>query len=247
MQVNCKFPNFWFQVSGGFVAAIALGNGALPANAIALNGVLGSWSNPTGGDSSTIEYLNVGDESQVRWGQPFNSDKSGLGFIGTGATAIEVGESFLIGKLRHFNHLVFNGTAANAVDLTVNLAFSEPALTSAFNFTLHIQETLNVSPCYYPGITICPDKISFPNTIASNTIAFDNTDYTLEFLGFSPIPNGTPVNEMISEELGEDNTFFYLFGRLIADDSAPASQPIPEPGTLLGLSALGIYLWKNRH
>lgn len=247
MTINSSIYKHLFKLSSGLVTGIGLGYGALPASAIALNEVSGSWSNPIGGSPETLEFFNVGDESQVRWGTPptLGANKSGLGFIGTGATEIAIGESFLVGQLRHFNNVVFTNTAATAVDLDLNLEFGNPAVSSSFNFTLEIDETLNFEPCSYPGTTICPDKISFPSTLTSNSITIANDNYTLELLGFSPTPNGFPVNEMISEELGESNTFFYLFGRLISDNSS--SETIPEPGTILGLSALTIYLVRTRN
>jgi hypothetical protein len=247
MTLNSSIYKHLFKFYSGLVTGIGLGYGALPASAIALNGVSGSWSNLMGGFPETLEFFNVGDESQVRWGTPPDLEgyKSGLGFIGTGATEIAVGESFLVGQLRHFNNIVFTNTAATAVDLDLTLEFGNPVVSSAFNFTLEIDETLNIEPCTYLGTTICPDKISFPSTQTSKSITIENENYTLELLGFSPTPNGTPVNEMISEELGESNTFFYIFGRLISDKSS--SQTIPDPETILGLSFLTIYLLKTQN
>lgn len=246
MLFNVRPMNRFPVLSGALAIAIGLGYETLPARAIVLNEVSGSWSNPRGGTPETIEWVRIGKESQVRWGQPpqLEREKSGFGFTGTGATTLEIGESFLVGQLRHFNNVVFQGTAATAVDLTLNFAFSDPILTSSFNFRLEIEETLNREPCLYPGSTICPDKISFPQTLASNAIAIDSENYTLELLGFSATPDGTPVNQLLSQELGENNSFVYLFARLVEHQSP--TQTVPEPGMWLGFSMLGLYVWKSR-
>ena len=67
-----------------------------------LSDVTGTWSNAVGG--SGINYPTVGDENQVRWGDPAGSTQSGLGFTGSAPPDIVLNlvETFEIGTLRHF-------------------------------------------------------------------------------------------------------------------------------------------------
>ena len=213
-------------------ASAALVFGIAPqAGAISLNLSSGSWNQPVGG--SGIVYQTVGSENQVRWGNPFygggTSLKSGLGFTGVGPSTFGLGEIFQVGQLRHFNNVVSGGTAASGVNLSLFLNFDDPAAIQSFNLKLEIDETTNeVGTCAYFSIDPCADKISISQASMSNQFSVAGTDYTLQLLGFSLTPGGTPINEFISQEGGTNEAL------LFAKVTAAGSEPVPEPATIAG-------------
>ena len=215
-------------------ASAALVFGIAPqAGAISLNLSSGSWNQPVGG--SGIVYQTVGSENQVRWGNPFygggTSLKSGLGFTGVGPSTFGLGEIFQVGQLRHFNNVVSGGTAASGVNLSLFLNFDDPAAIQSFNLKLEIDETTNeVGTCAYFSIDPCADKISISETSMSNQFSVAGIDYTLQLLGFSLTPGGTPINEFISQEGGTNQAL--LFAKVTA--AKPETETVPEPATLAG-------------
>jgi hypothetical protein len=214
------------------------------ANALTLNGSSGSWSNPIGG--SFIEYQTIGEENQIRWGDPvIPGAKSGLGFTGVDGTDIELENVFQIGMLRHFNNVIYGNTAASAVNLALSLDFAEFGLKT-FDFNLEIDETPNTEgTCIYPSITACSDKISFPITFSPESFEIDGVSYTLSLVGFSYGSDQSLLSDFISEEYTTSEAL--LFGKITAVENLTAisTQPetkVPEPQTIGGFLALGLIL-----
>ncbi|PZV07586.1 MAG: hypothetical protein DCF22_21785 [Leptolyngbya sp.] len=225
----------FFQVTS--VTALVLSVTA-PVQAFTFN-TSGTWdaiANPG------VAYQSVGSENQIRWGTgAFTSgieSQSGLGFAGKSSLTASFGEILNLGTLRHFNNPIY-GFVPTSVGLTLNLDFggSLPVLAQAFLFNLAIDETNNaLNPCPYSpnNAAGCSDKISFASTVSSNSFTVNNKIYTLELLGFSPTPNGTAVNEFISEEGGINEAF--LFGRVVETDTSAA---VPEPTAIAGVMLAG--------
>lgn len=212
-------------------ASAALVFGIAPqAGAISLNLSSGTWNLPVGG--SGIVYQTVGSETQIRWGIPFygggTSEKSGLGFTGVGPSTFGLGEIFQVGKLRHFNEVISGDSAASGVNLSLFLNFDDPVATQSFNLNLQIDETTNEGTCAYFSITPCADKISISETSLSNKFSVAGIDYTLQLLGFSLTPGGTPIKEFISQEKGTNEAL------LFAKVTAVGPEPVPEPATVAG-------------
>jgi hypothetical protein len=215
------------------------------ANAsVTLSSVDGIWSNVVGGSGITfpsniaIGYGN-GLEDQVRWGTgtPTASLKSGLGFTGATppSTTFNIGDTFQVGQMEHFNNQVVSGTAATSADLGVNLIFSNPALNKTFTFTCSINETPNnASPLSNPAND---DFITFPNNYPPQTMNIGGTDYTLHLLGFGLTSNAI-TNQFRSPEGTTNSTL--LWGQLTV-------VPIPAPGAiLLGSIGVSIVGWLRR-
>jgi PEP-CTERM motif len=213
------------------IASVALVFGITPqVQAISLNQSSGTWNQTVGG--SEIVYQTVANETQVRWGIPAygvgTSQKSGLGLTGVGPSAFGLGEIFQVGQLRHFNNGIFAGTAASAVNVSLNLNFDNPVETQSFNLNFQIDETLNeLGSCAYFSVTPCADKISISETSLSNQFSIAGIDYTLHLLGFSLTPGGTPINQFISQEGGTNQAL------LFAKVTAVAPEPVPEPATVV--------------
>jgi hypothetical protein len=214
------------------IASVALVFGIIPqAQAISLNLSSGSWNETVGG--SEIVYQTVANETQVRWGIPAygggTSQKSGLGFTGVAPSTFGLGEIFQVGQLRHFNNGIFLGTAASAVNLSLNLNFDNPVATQSFNLNLQIDETMNEpGNCAYFSVTPCADKISISETSLLNQFSIAGIDYTLHLLGFSLTPGGAPINQFISQEGGTNQAL------LFAKVTAVEPEPVPEPATVAG-------------
>ena len=215
--------------TSALVIIVILLNASL-ASALTLGSVTGFWSNPIGGGTS-VEFLTVGDEVQGLWGVPTEVEKSGLGFTGNSALPVDFspGSEFEIGMLRHFNQPVF-APAVSAVDLTIDLSFSNPVLNPSFTFTLEVDETPNAEPCVYPSATPCADKISFPSAFPtlSESYWLGGKFYTLQIVGFRSSPGGVLLTEFISDER-QTNTA-YLYGAL----TSPPALEVPvdlKPGS----------------
>ena len=219
------------------IASTAIVFGIAPqAPAISLNLSSASWNQTVGG--SGIVYQAAASETQVRWGFPpyggGTNQKSGLGFTGVGPSTFGLGEIFQVGQLRHFNNVIVAGTAASAVNLSLNLNFDNPLVTRSFNLNLEIDETPNqLGNCAYFSITPCADKISIAETSLSNQFSIAGIDYTLQLLGFSLTPGGTPINQFISQEGGTNQAL------LFAKVTAAKPEQVPEPATVAG-TALGL-------
>jgi hypothetical protein len=233
----------------GVAITATLGCLASSADALTLASSSGSWSNvlldngitvnPPGGN--TVEFLTVGNESQVRWGVPLSDEKSGLGFTGVTSQSFDVGEMFSVGTLRHFNQSVTQPFVTKA-DLGITLDFITPSVSQTFNFTFDINETINQPPPACPvGNPPCADIVTLPSTFPTETFNIGGVDYTLELLGFRDPVTGEPVKQFVSPENGKPNS-----ATLFAKITTP-SEKVPEPTAMVGLGLFGLYLIGRRN
>ena len=215
------------------------------ARALTLDSVTGTWSNVVGG--ANISFQTVGSENQVRWGFPATpAGNSGLGFTGVSVPSVfNPGDQVFLGTLRHFNNPIFQ--AASAVDLTIDLSFTDPLVCPSFSFTLLIDETPNVPPaalCPHPSIIPCSDRICFANPIPDQPFVVGRKEFTLEILGFTD-QQGDIVTDFISEEGGTNSADLFGTMRVLClpfMDIKPGSCPNSvNPGSKgrLPVSVLG--------
>lgn len=230
-------PSVNLLLTSVFVPAFALGGTA--ANALTLNGSSGSWSNPIGGQF--IQYQTVGEENQIRWGEAFEEEQSGLGFAGVDSAEIEPESVFEIGTLRHFNNVIYGDSAASAVDFTLDLDFAELGMKT-FDFNLEIDETPNIiGQCPYFSTEACSDKISFPTAFAPQSFDLDGVSYTLSLVGFSSGADQSILGDFISQE--DQTSEAILFGKITAvENIGESTTKVPEPQTLGGFLVLGLML-----
>ena len=244
-----KFNSTVVTTLSTFVLTTGIGLLSSSANAFTftLNQSSGTWSNVEGG--STVQFQTIGNENQIRWGIPADSTsgQSGLGFAGAVGSTRQLGEPFLLGTLRHINNPIYGGTAAEFVDLTINLDLTinpnssqSNHLAKSFAFTLGVDETPNLGQprsalqpwivgetCKYPGITSCPDRIFPTRLIPQDSVQIEGTNYTLEWIGFSNISNRPLIIPGLTEEGNANGADLYVFGRLIEVEN---QSPIIFPG-----------------
>lgn len=178
----------------------------------ALTSVAGIWTDISGGSGHTGEGT-----SEIRWGSPAGSQKSGLKFTNSGLQSFDEGETFYLGMLTHMNWGTLSGTAANGATLQITLDFNRPDIENTiFTYDFDIEETLNeYGKCkaYQESDTPCDDKITFPNSYGTQTFTIGDTVYTLVIDGFvDDFPDGSPVDDFITEE--QQNNSAFLVGHL---------------------------------
>ena len=178
----------------------------------------GVWVSTNGGSGVTGTGTN-----EVRWGSiapPYNT-KSGMRFDGQSAS-FTTGQEFCLGQLTHFNWPITN--AASGAKLRVSLHFATPSISPdpTFDFDIAIDETTNpsttcaLSSCEYsPCATIpCPDRVSWSNSIPSQTFTIGSDTYTLQMVGFKDsCPSGNLVTKLVTQETMDNKA--YLVGKIV--------------------------------
>lgn len=217
---------------------------ALPALALAspdtvtlANGTA-EFSGTTG--ASNIIYVNTGCPDnlncETRWGVPQgDTAQSGLRFDPfTGTPSFTTGTPFDLGTLTHFNFPI-HLPGASSTNLAIGFDVTSPAIgTVTEEFGMSIDETPNSGTCEYPVTTKpCPDVITFPDTLGSQTFTIGDVQYTLKLLGFGDTA-GTFQDQFITQEGLANTTELWA-------EITTFTQPVgvPEPSSLLML-ALGL-------
>jgi len=88
---------------------------------------------------------------------------------------------FKVGTFTHNNFPIYGTTLDFA---TLNVSLSLDSITQNFSFIFDHLETLNVGPCEGEGVTICPDRVTFPNATSSQTVVLGGIAYNLTLTGF---------------------------------------------------------------
>ncbi|WP_330175487.1 lamin tail domain-containing protein [Streptomyces sp. NBC_01498] len=152
----------------------------------------GTWPSMTA-NPPNLEGLST---SNVRWGIPAGSGKSGYVFTGSTTDVVTDGTEFVIGTFTHQNFPIqSNGVNRFEVDLSVGVAF-EAGLSKNFSFRFRHNETPNDGP--NPE-----DIVDLPTTVSPETVTIDGTEYAVVITGFKQ--GGNIVTQFISAENGANS------------------------------------------
>jgi len=207
------------------LSSIVLSSVSLPAQAIQLSNVTGSWTSVNGGNNVTGVQTN-----QVRWGNPATSNgKSGLGFVGSApAVSLPLNTNFVLGTLTHYNFPIYGAASGANLGISLNLANAGETINRQFNYDFNIDETPNTSNLGACDATKqissvpCDDVITFDNNQAQNFFLNGN-EYKMAISGFSSDPNGySPLAKFTTVEGQQSNA--YILGNIT--QITPAT-PVP--------------------
>ena len=199
----------------------------------------GTWGEPTPeGMNTNPVYSGVGSNS-FSWGDPddFGTGQNELIFSGDSFSS-EMESLFKIGDLTYFNGSVTPGTSVDFVPLNLHVSFGDRVnVNEVFDFNFQLVNTPNDSP-------IAADNADFVyvgKNFGNRNFTFADKKYTLELTGFRETGSTTDVSEF--RVLEKDRTTAAIFAKIT---EVPPAKTIPEPGTIAGLSVLGIYLISRR-
>ncbi|MBE9220152.1 THxN family PEP-CTERM protein [Dolichospermum flos-aquae] len=210
------------------LSSIVLSAVSLPAQAIELSSITGSWTSVNGGANVTGLQTN-----QVRWGTPDTpSGPSGLGFVGSAPPSVSfpVNTNFVLGRLTHYNFPIFNAASGANLGISLNLSNAGETINPQFNYAFNIDETVNqgnVAACDATkqiSSVPCDDVITFDNS-QQQIFTLNGNQYELKISGFSSDPtNFSPIAQFTTIERQESNA--YLLGKITPLQVTP---PTPVP------------------
>ncbi|MEO1394652.1 MAG: choice-of-anchor K domain-containing protein [Cyanobacteria bacterium J06634_5] len=214
-----------------------------------------TWKEKRAGLATKRYYWNYYGQKRSYWAVEKTKvvatykNQSGLGFEGVSNLDLDVNEIFNIGTLTHFNQTIWgDGLDGTKAEFSLDLDFGDSGIGSqSFDFSFSIDETVNSQTvCPYQTDANrggCSDRISWDFAIhEKNTFEYEDETYSLELVGFgNELASRGIVNEFISQENGDNSAG--LFARLVKVDT---TKDIPEPASLLGLAAFGLYFASSR-
>jgi hypothetical protein len=200
----------------------------------------GAWGEPTPGGMNTKPiYSGVGSNS-FSWGDPddFGTGPNQLTFAGNTFSS-EMGSLFKIGDLTYFNGSVTPNTSVDFVPLNLYVSFGDRLnLSEVFDFNFQLVNTPNDSKNPVDNA----DFVYVGKNFGNRNFTFADKKYTLELTGFREQGSTTDVSDF--RVLEGQKTTAAIFAKITEVPSN--SKTIPEPGTVAGLSLLGIYLISRR-
>jgi len=179
--------------------------------AVKINSITGTWADWDPDTATNVVLSSVGGEKQIRWGVPLRLEQSGLGFFGSAPpqATVEVGEEFVVGRLRHFNQPI--GVPPFVTDAYLEITILLDDLSAyTFPVQLNIEETDNTSGD--PWI----DR-DFITVVGTLPLDLTNNGTTLRIKGFRD-SGGNDVDVFESPE--DSTTTAYLVAELVSVDVA---------------------------
>ncbi|MBF2066858.1 MAG: choice-of-anchor K domain-containing protein [Calothrix sp. C42_A2020_038] len=227
------------------VSAVAALSFCSPVQAIVFSGnSRGIWGVPDPGSFNTDPYYGYYTDEDVSvfgWGLAipdnprFGTPPNSLSFRGTQFNSA-FNSLFKIGDLMYFNGVVPLYTSVEQVPLKLEIAFQSPIkITESFEFNFDLVNVLNDPNKPLDSIDNA-DYVFISSSFANRSFTYDDKQYTLELIGFSQDGGLTSTTEFRVVEGAWENAEIY--GRITYVPPAV----IPEPGVLIGLSSLGVYM-----
>ncbi len=168
--------------------------------------------------------------SAFTWGTAMPNSSS-MAFEGAHfSSALET--PFKLGRLSYFNGTVVHDSAPDAVDLLVNISFTQPAIPNvSANFGLALINTPNNST-----EAANADYVKFNSTFSSNSFLIDGTAYKVKITGFdNVVGDGFLVSN--------SSQFHVLEGFTASADLYGTVAAVPEPESyammMAGLGLVG--------
>jgi len=200
----------------------------------------GAWGEPTPGGMNPDPKYSPPGSNLFSWGDPddFGTGPNQLTFAGNTFSS-EMGSLFKIGDLTYFNGSVTPGTSVDFVPLNLYVSFDGGVnVRELFNFNFQLVNTPNDSTTN-PADNA--DFVYVGKNFGNRNFTFADKKYTLELTGFREKGSTTDVSEF--RVLEGEKTTAGIFAKIT---EVPPAKTIPEPGTVAGLSLLGIYLISRR-
>ena len=199
--------------------------------------VSGIWKQPQPGINTQPVYSGVGTNA-FSWGDPTrfpNAFANQLVFEGSSFSA-NMGSLFKIGDLTYRNGTVLLDTSVESVPLNLKLSFNKPPEVNQdfnYDYEFYLQNVPNLSD----NPELNADFVFVNKNSAKPSFVYGGNTYTLSLTGFSQNNGKTNVSEF--RVLEPEKTTAPIFARI---NKVSLSKTVPQPGFLIGLSALGIYL-----
>ena len=144
--------------------------------------------------------------------------QSAVGFTPAPVTTAEDGDTFLIGRLTHYNNPVNGASEHYTGELTVQLGGFTPLQPTTFPWNLW-ETPNNGRPCAFPSGPNdrgCADEIRFSSQISNQVFDQDGFEYKLVVTGFVPTtgacpatPSGDAVNRFLTRESSTSSACLY--------------------------------------
>ncbi|MCC5643972.1 choice-of-anchor K domain-containing protein [Nostoc sp. CHAB 5824] len=249
MKLSLVFATAISSFFVGTTAALGLSD---QAHALTFSGISsGTWGEPTPGSTDTNPnpiYTRVGNNT-FTWGDanvcpPSPNIPSGCRITGSNKLTFNgnsfstgINSVFKIADLTYFNGTVVKGTSVESVPLNLNLSFSPPVgISQVFGFNLRLVNTANDATAPEDNNA---DFVFIDTNLSNRSFIFEGNEYMLEVTGFNP-----DFDQINIKALEGATTKTAIYAKI---------KTIPEPGTVVGLSLLGIYLisrtkfWDKKH
>lgn len=230
-----------------FVSLLAA---SLTANAATFQGsTSGTFENPTGPAGmvttgvGTNEFTWGTGAQGVKYGHLFSGcffgcayqeDPSKLKMTGTGFNT-DVDQTFVAGYLNFYNGIIYSGTQAESVDLSLTLNFTSPsAFSETFTYGFSLDNVVNPTG----------DTTTFLTSVPTKFYSYAGTDYYFELLGFGIYDkkgNLTLIDELFLKE--GKNVTAKLIGQFT---SMPSEVPLPAAVWLFGSGLMGFMAMRRR-
>lgn len=223
-----------------------LGSSSQAQAAAFLGNVSGTWGEPEKPDPESVDYpinpIYSGVETNVfNWGDPtpFEGASSNQLFFAGSSFSMDDGSLFKVGDLTYRNGTVLLGTSVEYVPLNLSLSFDEGNDTKefiAYEFKLENTPNLSEDP------ELNADSVSIVNDKAKHTFVHDGNAYTISLNGFSQDEGKTYLSKFRVRE-GEKTTAA-IYGQI--NKVKFSKKRVPEPGLVIGLSAIGVCLLSQK-